>query len=71
MNLYLLFVAICFAILVFHNWYSGEDLNSGGVVLMLVESFIPLINLLLLTYVLFDLFSLVSKKGVLSLEGEK
>jgi uncharacterized membrane protein len=70
---YFLFSLVCLIIFIFHYWLIGEDLRIGPLFGMIIGAFWPLLNILLLLMILFEIVSkLVNQRqdGVL-LRGRK
>jgi hypothetical protein len=70
---YFLFSAVCLIVFIFHNWYDGWDLRMSDVVAMAFISVFPVMNLLMLCAVLFDIIKWFIERNVGSvlLKGQK
>jgi hypothetical protein len=71
--IYLLFSLVCLIVFIFHNWYSGQDLQISDVVEMTAISIFPVVNLLMLCSALFDIVKWFIERNVgnILLKGKK
>ena len=71
MSYSLLFVVFCFVLFVCQNWFVGYDLTIPDALAMALIAAFPVVNLLMVIWVVFDTAIYCAPKSITLLRGRK
>lgn len=68
---YLLFVAFCIILFIFHNWFVGYNLEMHDAVAIFIMAAFPGMNVMMVVWVIIDLLGYTIPKSGILLKGRK